>query len=78
MAKGTTEEQLAYSIPEVAKILGIAECNAYELEKRPDFPSYRIGRRIIVPRHLFIRWMEQEVAKKMGETFDSQPLRVIK
>lgn len=64
---------LTLKMSDVAKILGIAEGNAYELEKHPNFPSIRIGRRIIVPRDAFLRWLNNP--KK--DTDYSTPLRVV-
>ena len=43
----------------VAKVLGIAPSNSYELMHEKDFPALRIGNRIVVPKEAFIRWVEQ-------------------
>jgi len=32
---------------------------AYELARRKDFPAIRIGRRIVIPKAAFERWLEQ-------------------
>ena len=42
----------------VAKVLGIAPSSSYELLHEPDFPSLRIGNRIVVPKEKFIQWVE--------------------
>ena len=44
----------------VANVLGIAMSSAYELMKEPDFPSLRIGNRLIVPKEKFMVWVEQQ------------------
>ena len=44
----------------VANVLGIAMSSAYELMKEPDFPSLRIGNRLIVPKEKFMAWVEQQ------------------
>jgi hypothetical protein len=36
----------------------------YALFKREDFPSLRIGRKWYTPRHLFIKWLEDQAQKK--------------
>jgi hypothetical protein len=36
----------------------------YELFKRKDFPSFRIGRKLYAPRHLFIKWLEEQAQNK--------------
>ena len=43
----------------VAKVLGISPSSGYELVREKDFPSLRIGNRIVVPKEEFIRWVER-------------------
>lgn len=43
----------------VAKVLGIASSSAYELMHETDFPTLKIGNRIVVPKEKFIQWVEQ-------------------
>ena len=40
---------LMLSVPDVAKVLGISRAGAYELAHSKEFPSMKIGSRIIVP-----------------------------
>jgi excisionase family DNA binding protein len=42
--------ELAYSLPEAAKILGIGKTLAYEAAARGEIPTIKIGSRLIVPR----------------------------
>ena len=44
--------KLALSVPEVAELLGISRGLAYELVARRELPALRLGRRLVVPRHL--------------------------
>jgi excisionase family DNA binding protein len=44
--------KLALSVPEVAELLGISRAFAYELVARHELPALRLGRRLVVPRHL--------------------------
>ncbi|MFW5987863.1 MAG: helix-turn-helix domain-containing protein [bacterium] len=46
-------------VREVAEILRINQTKAYELAKREDFPSVKLGRRIIIPKEAFKNWLEQ-------------------
>ncbi len=46
----TENERVAFSVTEVAKLLGISRALAYELAARGDLPVLRLGRRIVVPR----------------------------
>ena len=47
-------------IREVAEELQINLVAAYELAKREDFPSFTIGKRIIVPRKAFEQWLANQ------------------
>ena len=42
----------------VAKALGIAPSSAYELMHQKDFPTLRVGSRMVVPKERFIEWVE--------------------
>lgn len=43
----------------VAKTLGIAPSSAYELMHEKNFPTLRIGSRMVVPKDRFIEWVVQ-------------------
>ncbi|MGI6035706.1 MAG: helix-turn-helix domain-containing protein [Limnochordia bacterium] len=53
-------EAAVYNVPEVATLLDINVISAYELAKRKDFPAVRIGRRIVVPKEAFHRWLDKQ------------------
>ena len=42
----------------VAKTLGVAPSSAYELMHEKNFPTLRIGSRMVVPKDACIRWVE--------------------
>ena len=42
----------------VAAVLGVAPSSAYELMHEPDFPTLRIGNRMVVPKEKFVQWVE--------------------
>ena len=48
----TERGELVWSVEETARRLGISRAHAYELVARCELPSLRLGRRIVVPRHL--------------------------
>lgn len=60
--KKTVSDKRALSVAEMAETLGISRTTAYELVNREDFPSMRIGQRIIVPVDALDRWLERGVA----------------
>jgi excisionase family DNA binding protein len=43
-------ERLALSVEEAGALLGISRDLAYDLVARREFPSVRLGRRLVVPR----------------------------
>ena len=47
----------------VAKLLGISISSAYELMREKDFPSVRIGKRVIVPKENLQVWVETHIGK---------------
>lgn len=47
----------------VAKLLGISISSAYELMREKDFPSVRIGKRVIVPKENLQAWVEAHIGK---------------
>ncbi|MBR6050563.1 MAG: helix-turn-helix domain-containing protein [Clostridia bacterium] len=42
----------------VVKVLGIAPSSAYELMHEKDFPTLKIGNRLVVPKEKFIEWVK--------------------
>lgn len=46
---------------EVGEVLGISRAAAYELVRTKDFPSMRIGTRILVPKDKLIAWINEQV-----------------
>jgi predicted DNA-binding transcriptional regulator AlpA len=50
----------------VTQVLGVAPSSAYELMHEKDFPTLRVGSRMVVPKEKFIEWVEQHT-KNGGE-----------
>ena len=65
-----TTKQHVYNIPEVAKILRIGRGLAYELARRGEIPTVRLGRRLLVPRAALDRLLEVR-PKSAGDTPES-------
>jgi len=57
-------QKATFTVEEVGEILGIARSSAFNLVKQDDFPSFRIGKRIIIPRDSFFRWMDEKAQAK--------------
>ena len=58
-------EQLTLTVREVQQALGIGRNAAYCLANRADFPSIRLGNKLIIPRDAFMRWLEAQTAQKL-------------
>ncbi len=57
--KSYDELPLFLNAETVAKVLGISPSSGYELMHESEFPSLRIGNRIVIPKEAFIRWVEK-------------------
>lgn len=58
--KDYSDLPLTLTVEEVGKVLGIGRPKAYELANREDFPKLRLGKRIIIPKNAFIKWMDTQ------------------
>ena len=58
--KSYADLPLTLSAPEVAEVLGISRAAAYVLVRSRDFPSLKVGTRILVPKDKFIRWIDEQ------------------
>ncbi len=47
----------------VGKALGVSISSAYELMNERDFPSVRIGNRLIIPKDKFIEWVNAKAER---------------
>ena len=56
--KSYEELPLFLNTETVAKVLGVAPSTAYELVHEADFPTLKIGNRIVVPKEQFIAWVQ--------------------
>lgn len=47
------------SVPDMAKALHISRAGAYNLVNSEGFPVLKIGKRLLVPKNLFIQWVNK-------------------
>ena len=61
----TSVDQLPLTLcaEHVAMALGISRAGAYTLLHSKGFPTIKIGKRLVVPRDKFIKWMEAQAGK---------------
>lgn len=52
---------LTLNANDVANTLGISKSNAYALMHAKSFPTIHLGRRMIVPKESFIKWLESQL-----------------
>ena len=56
--------RMVMTVEEMGKELGLSRATAYELVQRPDFPSFSIGRRVLVSRDGLLKWIEKQYTSK--------------
>ena len=49
---------------ELSEVLRISRSGAYALMAREGFPSVSLGKRLVVPKDLFLRWLEEEATQR--------------
>ena len=51
------ELPLMLSVKQLVDLLGVSDSSVYELIQEEDFPSLRIGKRIVVPKEELRKWI---------------------
>lgn len=51
------ELPLLLNVTQLADLLGVSDSSVYELIQEDDFPSLRIGKRIVVPKEELRKWI---------------------
>ncbi len=54
------KDKKTFSIPEVAKALGICKTHAYKLAHEGRFPVLKLGRRLVIPKNWLEEFLDQE------------------
>jgi excisionase family DNA binding protein len=65
--KDPDPNRLTMTIPEAARKLGIGKNEAYAAAKRGEFPTIKIGCRVLVPRAALERLMRGEISQPNAE-----------
>ena len=55
--KSYDELPLLLNVKQLADLLGVSDSSVYELIQEDDFPSLRIGKRIVVPKEELRKWI---------------------
>lgn len=54
---------MTLTVPQMMKVLNISKNVAYELTKEPDFPCFRLGKKILINRELLQDWLNRKCRK---------------
>ena len=58
------ELPMILNVKEVSDFIGLGMSQTYDLIRRIDFPAFKIGNRIFVPRDKFLDWIDNQSAEK--------------
>ena len=58
------ELPMVLNVQEVSDFIGLGMSQTYDLIRRIDFPAFKIGNRIFVPRDKFLAWIDNQSAEK--------------
>ena len=66
MKNYTSYDQLPLTLraEEIAQVLSISRAGAYSLFHSEGFPCIKIGKRIMVQRDAFLRWLDEKQKEK--------------
>ena len=62
--KSSDELPMVLNVHEVSDYIGLGMSQVYELIKRVDFPAFKIGNRIFIPKEQFLAWIDNQTAEK--------------
>ncbi len=51
------ELPLLLNVKQLADLLGVSDSSVYELIQEDDFPSLRVGKRIVIPKDELRKWI---------------------
>lgn len=54
---GQFADQATITVEQTAQLLGLGRTAAYEAARRGEFPTRRLGRRIVVPVPALLEWL---------------------
>lgn len=60
-------ERLTLTVEEAAELLGVGRTSAYEGVRSGEIPAIRVGRRWLVPRAAFMKFLEGQHGENGGE-----------
>jgi len=52
------------SVKQLGQLLGVHANGVYELVHQQSFPSIQIGRKFVIPKAGFVKWLEVQTERK--------------
>ena len=65
MKDNAREDIVIYDIKDIQRVLKIGKNNAYKLFQLPNFPIIKIGKKYLVPKDEFEKWVKNSIYKKL-------------
>lgn len=59
-------EPMAVSTAEAARLLGVSRPTLYQLLNRADFPSFRVGSRVLISVAGLQAWIDRQTKEDVG------------
>lgn len=59
--KNLDDLPLMLNAEDIKVVMNISRAGAYQLMHRKDFPTITVGKRLLVPRHEFLSWVNQNI-----------------
>ena len=60
-------DKATMTVREMQNYMSIGRAKAYELVYQKGFPSFRIGRKILISREGLTKWMKEQEVKKSAD-----------
>lgn len=60
-----TESRACMTVADAAAEMCVSRATVYDLAHRADFPAIHLGKRIIIPRSAFYKWLEEHVGQTL-------------
>ena len=57
---------LLWTVADLQRVVGCGRRQAYEMVNMQGFPTIRLGRKILIPRDAFLRWLDKQTEQALG------------
>lgn len=59
-------QRMSLTVKETAELLGVSTNTVYQLIRRDDFPSLRLGKKVLVNRKELQNWLDKQSEEWLG------------